>query len=140
MAYGATKVLEGFEYAIDKGSKLLSNAAGKVGSGLKAIYDTDLVQGAVGLVKDGFSLVTSTALFQKAANLAVYVFKRVSSFCTAMVESYHYYNQCRTIARRLVTQEETAVSEHVIIKTFDGVMRPEVQIADKNQRTNDVSF
>ena len=142
------KVVEGTEWVIDKttnglnyiakkGTDLTNYVAKKATDLTNYIADTRLVKGAVGLVKNVWSGMTE--VFQPAVNLAIFVFRKISNFCTAVSESYQYYNQCRTITRRIVNETNGRVDEHFLIKTFQGVSQQEAKNTQNNLNTDDVS-
>ena len=64
----------------------------------------------------------------------------MSNFCTAAVESYCYYNQCRTMARCIANEKCYLIDEHVILKTFQGVSVAEANLGNKNANNDDVSL
>lgn len=124
------KVVDGVEWVIDKSKKAVNKVSKVASDAVNWIADTKVAQGAVGLVKDAASWVASTSVFQSAVNMAMYVYTKVSNFCTAIVESYHYYNQCRTISRRIVNEKGHLVDEHTILKTFQGISLQEAKKAE----------
>ncbi|KAE9548231.1 hypothetical protein FO519_008556, partial [Halicephalobus sp. NKZ332] len=46
------------------------------------------------------------------------IFGRVNRFCTAMIESYEYYNQLRTATRRAALDHRFEISEHTILRAY----------------------
>jgi hypothetical protein len=128
------------EWVIDKGSKAVNYVSKKGTELINWIGDTALVKGTIGAVKDAASWVASTDIFKSAVNIAVYVFTKMSNFCTAIVESYSYYNQCRTMARRIANEKGNLVDEHAILKTFQGISVAEAKVATKNESNDQVGF
>ncbi|UJR11290.1 hypothetical protein I4U23_015471 [Adineta vaga] len=135
---GGYKLLEGAEWAIDKGTQI-GNYVGKKATELTTwVGDTSIIKGTIGLAKDFGSWVKSTEIWKSAAEMAVYMYTKVSNFCTAVSESYQYYNQCRTISRRIVIEQRGLVDEHTILKTFHDVSLHEAKKNDDDRDTNEM--
>ena len=128
------------EWVINKGTQAVTWTGKKATAVVKWIGDTRVVKGTVGLVKDFGAWVASTDVWKAAAELATYVYTKMSSFCTAVSESYQYYNQCRTAARRLTIEKRGLVDEHAILRTFHGVSQQETKKASENNAAEEVSF
>jgi len=47
--------------------------------------------------------------------MTIYLYTKMSNFCTALCESYQYYNQCRTASRRLAREKQGIIDEHMIL-------------------------
>lgn len=124
------------ESVIDAGSKKFNWISTNATKFFNWIADTSFGKN----VKDAAMRVASSSVIKSAVSMAVYVFTKMSNFCTAVVESYRYYNQCRTIARRIVNEKVHLVDEHTLIKTFQGVRMQEAKKIEQNQDTDDVSF
>lgn len=148
---GVHKVVDGAEWVFDKGAQLVNYAGRKATdfanyAGRKAtdvtswIADTCMVKKGVGIAKDVGSWVASSRVFQSAIEMAISVYRKMSNFCTAMVESYQYYNQCRTMARRIVNESPSYVDEHTILRSCHDVMKQEAKKMDNNVTEDEVSF
>lgn len=132
--------LDAAEWVVKKGGQAVNYVGQKATDLVNLIGDTRMVKGAVGLAKDFASWVTSTEIYKSATEIATYIYRKMSNFCTALSESYHYYNQCRTVARRLVIEKPGLVDEHSILKTFHGISQQETKKAENNQKSDNVSF
>ena len=130
------KTVDAAEWLFDKGAQLVNYV------GQKATDVTDWIAStrAAGLVKDIGSWAASTTIFKKAVEITTYIFMKMSNFCTAIVESYQYYNQCRTMSRRIVNEKLNIVDEHTILRSCDEVMKQEAKITNNNINTDYVSF
>jgi hypothetical protein len=135
------KVVDGAEWLIDKSTLGVNWLAQQATDLTNWIGQTRAVQFVTGVAKSAASWISSTSLFQSAIDMTVYVFTKMSNFCTAIAESYQYYNQCRTIARRIVNDEENncLVDEHTLIKAFHGVVQQEAKAINQNANTDEVS-
>lgn len=133
-------MLDMAEYVIEAPSKLINSIREKTTELFNWIADRACVKKVTERVKKKVAWVTSTSVFKWAVNTAVNVFTKMSNFCTAVVESYRYYNQCRTIARRIVNEKTNLVDEHALIKTFQSVSMAETKNAEQNQETDDVGL
>jgi hypothetical protein len=134
------KAVDAAEWVINQGSKAVNFVSKKGTELLNWMGNTAVVKGTIGAVKNAASWIASTDIFKSAVNIAVYVFTKMSNFCTAVVESYSYYNQCRTMARRIVNEKGHLVDEHAILKTFQGISVAEANVANKNENNDDVSL
>jgi hypothetical protein len=86
------------EWVIDKGFKAVNFISEKTTNINNRLGETAVVKGAIGLGKDLGDFITSFNLWKSAAEMAVFIYTKMSNFCTAVVESYLYYNPCRTMA------------------------------------------
>ena len=137
---GAYKLLEGAEWVIEKGAQGINYVGKKATDLVNWIGDTTLVQKAIQTTKEIGSWIGSTSIFKSAVEMTISMFNRMSNFVTAVVESYKYYNQSRTIARRIVSENHDLVDEHVLLKTFQNVSIQEEKKSNQNLREDDVSF
>ena len=78
--------------------------------------------------------IGSTKAFQLAKEAAkivsfaaVSAYKKMATLCTAVVESYEYYNQCRSSSRKIAMEDNTGVDEHVILKNYMNARSQEQQ-------------
>jgi hypothetical protein len=134
------KLVEGAEWVINKGTQAVNYVGKKATELTNWVGDTSIVKGTIGLAKGFGSWVASTAIWKSAAEMAVYIYTKVSNFCTAVSESYQYYNQCRTISRRIVIEQGGLVDEHTILKTFHDISKQETKKNDNDRNTNEVSY
>ncbi|CAF1664350.1 unnamed protein product [Rotaria magnacalcarata] len=132
------KAVESAEWVIRKGTELTNYVGTKASELTSWVADTRPVQGMIGLAKDFGSWVVSTAIWKSAAEMATYIYTKMSNFCTAISESYQYYNQCRTISRRIVIEKRDFVDEHTILKTFHDISRQEAKKSNDNLNTDEI--
>jgi hypothetical protein len=133
------KTLEGAEWVISKGTKCINYIGQKATEAVNWVAETSFGKGVAQMGRDVGSWITSTSVWKSAAEMAMYLFTKMNSFCTAVSESYHYYNQCRTAARRLVIEKQGLVDEHVILKTFNGITQEEAKKSAANDTAEEVS-
>ncbi|KAE9548611.1 hypothetical protein FO519_008177 [Halicephalobus sp. NKZ332] len=117
--------LEATEWVIDKTNKVASKVNEKIQEGISWVGDTTLVKSLSKMGKDIGSYIASTGLYKSIASKATYIFNKISSFCTAVMESYHYYNQTRTAARRLALEQRCSIDEHKILRAYHGIKMEE---------------
>ncbi|CAF1126244.1 unnamed protein product [Didymodactylos carnosus] len=135
---GGYKLVEGAEWVINKGTQAVNYVGKKATELTNWVGDTRIVKGTIGLAKDFRSWAASTTIWKSAAEMAVYIYTKVSNFCTAVSESYQYYNQCRTISRRIVIEQGGLVDEHIILKTFHDISQQEAKKSDDDRNTNEM--
>ncbi len=109
----AYKFVECSEWLIDKGT-MAAEKAGKA-----------FIRLAVN-AKNFANWIADSSLIKKTLTEVIHgvirTYKKMSDYCTANVESYKYYNQCRTGSRRIVNEQASNhVDEHSILKMFQGV-------------------
>ncbi len=120
---GLHGIVSAAEWVIDKGTEAVNYVGKKVMDGAKWIGNSSLVQGAINMAKSVGTWIASTSIYKDAVNLAMNLFTRMSNYCTAVYESYQYYNQCRSMARKIANEHQ--IDEHVILKTFNLVTTQE---------------
>jgi hypothetical protein len=140
IAYASYKVVGATEWVVDKVDQAVNYVGKQATKLVESVGSTRVVQGAINAVNSFGSWMLSTEIFKTAVNMATYVYTKMSNFCTAVAESYQYYNQCRTMARRIAMEKQGLVDEHTILKTFQGVSQPEAKKVRKNISTDDVSY
>jgi hypothetical protein len=126
------------EWVIDKGCKAINFISEKATDITNRMGETAVVKGAIGLGKDLGEFITSSNLWKSAAEMAIFIYTKMSNFCTAVVESYLYYNQCRTMARRIVVDKYELADEHTILKTFHEVSKQEAKANTDHEKTDEV--
>ena len=134
------KIVEGTEYLFDKIGEGVDYVSKKATELVDWVESTSLVQGVIKNVKRFGSWIASSEIFKAAVNMATYIYSKMSNFCTAIAESYKYYNQCRTMARRIALEKQGQVDEHMILKTFHGISQPEDKKNKKDATSDDVSI
>jgi hypothetical protein len=115
------------EWVIEKGAKAVNYVSKGATKAVKWLGDTEAVKGAVGLAKGAGAWIASTGVWKTATAMATYIFTKMSNFCTAISESYQYYNQCRTTSRRLALERPELIDEHVILRLFHGITQQEAK-------------
>lgn len=135
----AYKTVEAGEWLIDKGTDAVNLVGEKATQSANWIADTSIVQGTVSQVQKFGSWITSTKVWQTAVEIGTYVFTKMSNFCTAVVESYLYYNQCRTASRRLAIEKQGLINEHTILETFHGISQQEGKKTKNEKDIHEVS-
>ena len=133
------KTVDATEWLIGKGTQAVNYAGRKATEAVKWVNDTTIVKGGVNAIKDFGSWVASTTIWQTATAIATYVYTTMSNFCTAVVESYLYYNQCRTASRRIVLEKQGLIDEHSILITFHGISQQEAKKVNDEKGTDEVS-
>ena len=136
----AYKVVDATEWVLDKGAQMVNYAGQKATDLTNWIAETNIVKKTAGLVKDMGSWVASTAVFKKAIEMTTYIFTKMSNYCTAIVESYHYYNQCRTMSRQIAMEVKNLADEQTILRSYHDVALKEAKIKKNNVLTDNVSF
>ena len=132
-------VLSAAEYVIDKGTQVVNYVGTKATQAVQWIGETRAIKGIAQLSNDFASWVASTEIWKSAAEMATYLYTKMSNFCTAVSESYHYYNQCRTASRRLVIEKQGLVDEHIILKTFHETSHEEIKKHVEHYTEDEVS-
>ena len=132
------ETLERAEYVIEKGTQAVYYVSKKATQGVEWLADTALVKGAVGLAQVAGARIACTEVWKTAAAAAMYIFTKMTNFCTAISESYQYYNQCRTASRRLALEREGLVDEHMILEMFRGISQQETKKNEDEQIAADV--
>ena len=84
--------------------------------------------------------MASTDIFKIAVNMATYVYTKMRNICTAAAESYQYYNQCRTMARRITIEKQGLVDENTILKIFHEISQPEAKNIRKEITADYISY
>ena len=75
--------------------------------------------------------IAAKQAFNNAMDTAKNVYQKMSAFVTAAAESYLYYNQCRSTARRLAI-EQNFVDEHFILRSYDNALSNENRVEDND--------
>lgn len=141
--YLGVKVLDATEWCIDKGTKAVNYVGKKATELVNWVGSTRIAQATVGGIKSVGSWIGSTSIWQNLVSLTTYVYTQMSNFCTAVMESYRYYNQCRTQSRRMVNQNPVLSDEHKVLKMFHGISQQEAKNAaeeDKEDNVNNRSY
>ena len=138
-AYFGVKVLEATEWLIDKGTKAVIYVGKQATELVNWIASTRIAQATVGGIKSFGSWIESTSIWQSLASLATYVYTKMSNFCTAVMGSYRYYNQCRTHSRKLVNENPVLSDEHKVLKMFHGISQQEAKSAAEEENEDNVS-
>ena len=137
--YLGVKSLEATEWCIDKGTKIVNYVGKKATEFVNYIGSSRVVQGTVSGVKFLGSWVASTSVWQSLISLTTYVYTQMSNFCTAVMESYRYYNQCRIQSRKLVNENPVLSDEHTILQMFHGISQQEAKNAIAEEKEDNVS-
>lgn len=137
--YLGVKALEATEWCIDKGTKIVNYVGKKATEFVNYIGSSRVVQGTVSGVKSLGSWVASTSVWQSLISLTTYVYTQMSNFCTAVMESYRYYNQCRTQSRKLVNENPILSDEHTVLQMFHGISQQEAKNAIAGEKEDNVS-
>ncbi|CAF1683290.1 unnamed protein product, partial [Adineta ricciae] len=134
---GVYKTVEGAEWLIDKGSQAVNYVAKKATEAVNWLGETGVVKSGIELANQFGSWVSSTAIWKSAAEMATFIYTKMSNFCTAASESYHYYNQCRTMARRIAIEKYELTDEYTILRTFHDISREEAKNNANNLNTDE---
>uniref|UniRef100_A0AC35FYN1 Chloroplast protein-transporting ATPase n=2 Tax=Panagrolaimus sp. PS1159 TaxID=55785 RepID=A0AC35FYN1_9BILA len=131
-AYLALDAAEGVIKYTKKGGKWV---AAKASEAAKWMAESKIAQEAGNVFSQAIEIGTAAIhytninkLWEMAAEKATYLYSKMSEYCTALSESYQYYNQCRTMARKLVSENYNLVDEHSILLTFNEITKKETKI------------
>ncbi|KAE9551560.1 hypothetical protein FO519_005233 [Halicephalobus sp. NKZ332] len=77
-----------------------------------------------------------TDLLKAVVAKVQYIFGKISRFCTALMESYEYYNQLRTATRRTALEQRIGINEHTILRAYHENKFEQRKKDEKLDKTN----